>query len=508
MAMTSSGFSRALGVGKMAKQPFDLVVRGGMAVLPTGVVQADLGITGETITSIGQNLDPGQCEIDASDLFVLPGGIDPHCHIEQLSGGGIMNADTFETATRSAAFGGTTSVISFAAQHREMNLVDVVRDYSERAKKGALIDYAFHLMIANPDRQTIENDLPAMIREGHRSVKVFMTYDKVQVNDEQLLDILITARQNGALVCVHAENHGLLKWMGDRLVARGYTAPHFHAVSHPRTAEIEAIYRVIAFAEFIDQPVMIFHVSTAEGAAIIRQARGRGVKVFAETCPHYLLQTAEDLLLPGYEAARLICSPPQRRKSDHDALWQALELGDLQIISSDHAPYRMDETGKFNASKTPHFKQIANGMPGLEMRLPLLFDVMVSRAPDHQKHDQLMKFVEWTSSGPAMIYDLARKGSLAIGADADIVLWDPKCEVTLTDELHDNTGYNPYCGRQIKGWPKLVVQRGSILIENGTMHARPGQGRLMLRAAGASTQPTGRLAPEFEPSLNFGADLS
>jgi dihydropyrimidinase len=491
----------------MTSAEFDLVIRGGTIVLPTGVVQADLGIKGETITSVGQKLGPGQREIKASGHFVLPGGVDPHCHIEQLSGGGIMNADTFETATRSAAFGGTTSVISFAAQHREMNLTEVVRDYAERAKDQAVIDYAFHLMIANPDRQTIENDLPAMIKEGHRSVKVFMTYDKVQVNDEQLLDILIAARQNGAIVCVHAENHGLLKWMGDLLVARGYTAPQYHVVSHPRLAEIEAIYRVIAFAEFIDQPVMIFHVSTAEGAEIIRHARGRGVKVFAETCPHYLFQTAEDLLLPGYEAARLMCSPPQRRKSDHDALWQALELGDLQVISSDHAPYRMDETGKFIASATPTFKQIANGMPGLEMRLPLLFDAMVSRASTAQKHENLMKFVEWTSSAPARIYDLPRKGALSIGADADIAIWDPECEITLTDELHDNTGYNPYRGRAIKGWPKIVIQRGAVLIENGTMHAKPGQGRLMLREAGPATQPTGRLAPEFDPARNFGADL-
>lgn len=491
----------------MTSADFDLVIRGGLIVQPTGIVQADLGIIGETITSIGQALGPGRREINASGHYVLPGGVDPHCHIEQLSGGGIMNADTFETATRSAAFGGTTSVISFAAQHRGMNLVEVVQDYAARAQNGAMIDYAFHLMIANPDRLTLETDLPALIQEGHRSVKVFMTYDKVQVNDEELLNILFVARQNRALVCVHAENHGVLKWMSERLVARGYTAPHYHAVSHPRMAEIEAIYRVIAFAEFIDQPVMIFHVSTAEGAAIIRQARARGVKVFAETCPHYLVQIAGDLLLSDYEGARLICSPPQRTESDQDALWRALNLGDLQIISSDHAPYRMDETGKFSASKTPNFKQIANGMPGLEMRLPILFDAMVSRATDDQKHQNLMKFAEWTSSAPARIYDLPRKGSLTIGADADIVLWDPGYEVTLTDTLHDNAGYNPYRGRTIKGWPTIVIQRGAILVENGKLHAKAGQGRLMLREAGPATQPTGRLAPEFDRSQNFGADL-
>ncbi|MBL8588877.1 MAG: dihydropyrimidinase [Methylobacteriaceae bacterium] len=491
----------------MASSEFDLVIRGGTVVTPTGVAQADVAILSESIAAIGRDLPAGRREIDAGGRYVLPGGVDPHCHIEQLSGGGIMNADTFETATRSAAFGGTTSVISFAAQHREMRLPQVVADYAALAAKGAVIDHAFHLMIANPDRQTIDHDLPALIRAGHRSVKVFMTYDKVQVNDEQLLDVLLASRQAGALVCVHAENHGMIKWMVERLLARGHVEPKFHAVSHPRAAEIEAIHRVIAFAEFIDQPVMIFHVSTAEGAEAIRAARGRGVKVFGETCPHYLLQSAEDLVLPGYEAARLMCSPPQRTGADQAALWQALERGDLQLISSDHAPYRMDASGKFNASATPNFKQIANGQPGLEMRLPVLFDAMVSRAGPARRVERLMQFVAWTATEPARLYDLPRKGAIAIGADADVAIWDPAREVTLTDELHDNVGYNPYRGRRITGWPEIVIQRGATLVESGRLLARPGQGRLLLREAGPATQPTGRLSPEFDPQRNFGADL-
>ncbi|CAN1532286.1 PyrC Dihydroorotase and related cyclic amidohydrolases [Rhabdaerophilaceae bacterium] len=486
----------------MAEPIYDLVIRGGTIATVSDVFEADLAITGERIVAIGLGLPAGRREIGAGGLLVLPGGVDPHCHIEQLSGGGIMNADTFESATRSAAFGGTTSVISFAAQHRGMNLSTVVADYAALGARGAIIDHAFHLMVANPDKQTIDHDLPALIRAGHRSVKLFMTYDKVQVQDENLLDVLLAARGQGALVCVHAENHGLLKWMGERLVKRGYVAPKYHAVSHPAAAEVEAFSRLIRFAELLDQPIVIFHVSTAEGAAMIREARGRGVKIFAETCPHYLFQTAEELDLPGLEGARMMCSPPQRGEVDQAALWQALELGDLQMISSDHAPYRLDATGKFSAGPSPTFKEIANGMPGLEMRLPLLFDAMVS-----QGRGGLSRFVELTSTAPARIYDLPRKGSLAIGMDADIAIWDPSRRVTLTDQLHDNTGYNPFKGREIRGWPEIVLRRGSVIVEHGVLHGKPGEGRLLLRDAGSATRPTGRLSPEFDPARNFGADL-
>ncbi|MBX9908749.1 MAG: dihydropyrimidinase [Beijerinckiaceae bacterium] len=486
----------------MPTPAYDIVIRGGTLATASDVFRADLGIRGETIAAIGQGLPTGASEIDASGKLVLPGGVDAHCHIEQLSGGGLMNADTFETATRSAAFGGTTSVISFAAQHRAKSLATTVSDYAALAKKGAIVDYAFHLMVANPDEQTIATDLRALISAGHRSVKVFMTYDAVQVDDQQLLDVMLAARQAGALVCVHAENHGLLKWMGERLTKRGYVAPKYHAVSHPRAAEVEAFHRLIAFSELLDQPICIFHVSTAEGAKVIREARGRGVKIYAETCPHYLLMTAAELDRPGIEGAKWVCSPPQREAADQEALWQALALGDLQILSSDHAPYRFDESGKLSAGPNPGFKQIANGMPGLEMRLPVLFDAMVSKGKLG-----LRKFVELTATAPAQIYDLPGKGSLAIGMDADIAIWDAERKVTLADDLHDNTGYNPFAGRTITGWPETVLRRGEIVVEDGALRAAAGSGRLMLRAAGEATKPTGRLSPEFDEGRNFGAKL-
>lgn len=486
----------------MTSPAFDTVIRGGTLATASEVVRADLGIRDGRIAAIGIGLPEGAQELDATGRLVLPGGVDTHCHIEQLSGGGLMNADTFETATRSAAFGGTTSVISFAAQHRGASLARTVEDYAALARKGAIIDYAFHLMVANPDAQTIATDLPALIQAGYRSVKVFMTYDAVQVDDQALLDVMLSAREAGALVCVHAENHGLLKWMGERLAKRGYTAPKYHAVSHPRAAEVEAFHRLIAFSELLDTPICIFHVSTAEGAAVIREARGRGVKIYAETCPHYLLMTAAELDRPGIEGAKWICSPPQRETTDQEALWRALALGDLQILSSDHAPYRFDASGKLSAGANPPFKQIANGMPGLEMRMPMLFDAMVSRG-----RLGLSKFVELTATAPARIYDLPGKGALAIGFDADIVLWDPQKTVTLTDALHCNTGYNPFAGRSITGWPETVLRRGEIIVADGALRAEAGSGRLLLREAGEATRPTGRLAPEFDPARNFGAEL-
>lgn len=488
----------------MTAPAFDLIIRGGRVATTTDVFEADIGIAGDTIAAIGRGLPGAKREIDARGKLVLPGGVDTHCHIEQLSAAGIVNADTFESATTSAAFGGTTSVISFAAQHIGMHLPQVLEDYHALARKGAVIDYAFHMIIADPTRETLERDLPALIKQGHGSIKIFMTYDRLKIDDEQLLDILMAARDGGAMFCAHAENHGIISWMVKRLLARGYTDPKFHATSHARFSEAEAINRLIGLAALVDQPIMIFHVSTAEGAKVIRQARGEGLKVFAETCPQYLFMTAQDLDKPGVEGAKWMCSPPQRTTADQEALWHALSLGDLQTISSDHAPYRFDDTGKLRAGPNPNFKQIANGLPGLELRLPLLFDAMVSKGKLG-----LEKFVELTATAPAKIYNLhPRKGSIAVGADADIAIWDPERRVTVSDDMmHDLTGYTPFAGRTLQGWPVTVLSRGRVVIEDGKRLAAPGSGQFLPRSGGEAAKPTGRLVADMNPELNFGAKL-
>ncbi len=418
---------------------------------------------------------------------MLPGGVDAHAHIEQLSAAGIVNADTFESATTSAAFGGTTTVICFAAQHRGMNLMTVVGDYMALAKKGAVIDYTFHLIIADPTEVTLKEHVPALVAQGHSTLKVFMTYDLLQRRATRSCSISCWPRaRTQALVCVHAENHGMISWMGKRLVEKGYTAPKFHAISHPRGSEAEAFNRLITFAEFIDQPIMIFHVSTAEGVDVIRQARGRGLKVFAETCPQYLFMTAKDLDRPGIEGAKWMCSPPPRAETDQEAIWRGLALGDLQTVSSDHAPYAFDETGKLSAGPNPSFKQIANGLPGIEARLPLLFDAMVSRG-----RLGLAKFVELTATAPAKIYNLhPRKGSIAVGADADLVVWDPKRQVTLTDgTFHDRTGYTPFAGRTITGWPETVLRRGEVIVRTGKLDRQTWFGRVPAAHWGLGGRP-------------------
>lgn len=483
---------------------YDVVIRGGTLITESVTVRADVGIRGEQIAAIGTDLSPGIREIDARGKLVMPGGVDSHAHIEQFSSNGIQTSDDWESATRSAAFGGTTTVIAFAAQHLGMNLTQVVEDYSAQARKGAIIDYAFHMIVADPTDATLKEHLPTLIKSGLSSIKVFMTYDRVRLHDEQLLDVMAVARENGALVCVHAENHGMLTWMGRRLLARGYVAPKYHAASHPRLAETEAITRVIAMAELLDQPLMIFHVSTVEGAAVVREARGRGVKIFAETCPQYLFLTKQDLDHPGLEGAKWMCSPPVREKTDQEALWRALALGDLQTVSSDHAPYAYDETGKLKAGPSATFKQIANGLPGIEARLPLLFDAMVSKGRLGPE-----KFVELTAAAPARIYNLyPRKGCIAIGADADVVVWDPDKRVTIEDTtMHDRTGFSPFIGHTVQGWPEIVLRRGEPIVRDGTLMGKPGSGQFLPRSGGTPARPAGRIASEMDPQSNFGASL-
>jgi len=482
---------------------YDLVIRGGRVVTPSECVTADIGVRGERIVTLGENLGKGRREIDASGKLVMPGGVDSHCHIEQLSAFGIMTADDFHSATVSAAYGGTTTVIPFAAQHRGQSLRNVVDDYREASKK-AVIDHAFHMIVSDPTPEVLDRELPALIKEGYSSIKLFMTYDKIRVSDEQMLDVLALARREGAMVVVHAENHGMIHWLVERLLSKGFTAPKYHAVSHIRLAETEAVSRAIQMAAMIDQPLVIFHVSTEGSMNVIRNAQDQGQKIYGETCPQYLFLTADDLDKPGVDGAKWCCSPPPRDEADQEAMWRGLANGTFQVFSSDHAPYSFDERGKLARSPNPTFKEIANGLPGLELRMPLLFSegVLKGRIDIH-------RFVDLCCTGGARLYGLhPKKGAIAIGADADIAIWDPDKKMLIEDATtHDATGYCPYVGRTLTGWPVTVLSRGEVIIDDGKFQAERGRGQLLLRAAGDAAKPNGRFEPELDPSRNFGAEL-
>lgn len=482
----------------------DTVIQNARIATAFDVYEGSIGITDGRITQIADTLPDAATTIDAKGKIITPGGVDSHCHIEQLSANGLVNADSFETATRSALIGGTTSVICFAAQHVGMRLREVVSDYHELAAKGAMTDYAFHLILTDSSAATLKDDLPPLAASGHASLKCFLTYDKLKMDDSQFIDILAAARVQGQMVCVHAENHGMIDWMGKRLIERGYTRPVYHAVSHPRWAEEEAINRAISMAALLDQPIMIFHVSTREGVDTIRRWQARGVKVFGETCTHYLTMTKAELDKPGTDGAMWVCSPPLRDPDDVEALWDALKDGTLTAISSDHAPYRMDETGKLSAGSNPTFKQMANGMGGLEARMPVLFTAM-----NCAQGGNLCEFVRLTATEPARIYNLApNKGTICVGADADLVIWDPNASRQLShDTIHDNTGYTAFDGFKTQGWPETVMRRGELVVADGQFNGAPGSGKFLARQGGDAAKPSGRPSPEFDKSRNFGAAL-
>jgi len=456
----------------------DLTVRNGTVATATDTFQADIGVKDGRIAVLGVGLSAGRRDIDARGRLVLPGGIDSHCHIEQLSSMGKMTADDFYSGTVAAAFGGTTTVIPFAAQHRGSSILAAVDDYAKRAAEKAVVDYGFHLIVADPTEHALNVELPEMIRRGITSFKVYMTYDLLRLTDDQMLDVLAAGDRERSLVMVHAENHEMIKWLTKRLLDRGHTAPKFHMTSHHPIAEAEATQRVIQLSRLLDVPVLIVHVSGIEAVQTIRAAQTLGVRVYAETCPQYLFLKASDADRPGLEGAKWCCSPPPRDEASQEAVWKGLKDGTFQVFSSDHAPYRFDESGKLPKGDKTVFKEMANGVPGLQVRLPLLFSEGVGKG-----RITLNEFVALTATNHARIYGLhPRKGTIAVGSDADLAIWDRNCEVTLTAEMmKDNTGYTPYEGRRVTGWPTTVISRGRVVVEDGTLHAARGSGEFIAR---------------------------
>ena len=467
----------------------DLAVRGGTVATAAGSFRADVGVRDGRIVALADALDAPDV-IDATGRLVLPGGIEAHCHIAQESAAGLMTADDYTTGSVSAAFGGNTCIVPFAAQHRGMGVTETLDLYDARSAGASVLDYSYHLIVSDPTEAALARELPAAFARGVTSLKVFTTYDRMRIDDAALLDVLAVARAHGALTMVHAENHGMIVWTTRRLLAAGLTAPRFHADSHPAAAEAEAIHRAVALARFVDAPLLVVHVSTPEGAETLARARLDGARVFAETCPQYLLLGRDALDQPGSAGAAFVCSPPLRDAATQAALWRHVGAGTFSLVSSDHAPYRMDG-GKLARGGT--FERIANGMPGIELRLPLLFSEGVRTG-----RIALERFVALSASNAARLYGIPGKGTIAPGYDADLAVWDPEETRTVrAADLNDAMDYTPYEGRSVTGWPVTVLSRGRRVVEDGRPVGEPGHGRFVARRAPELAGLSAGPAPEL-----------
>ncbi len=474
---------------------YDLVVRGGTVVTASDQFHADVGVRGGRIAALAESLR-GERELDAGGLLVMPGGVDTHCHIEQLREGGGADEETWETGSRSAFAGGTTSVVTFSMQFKGSAIAPSLADYRERAERGAMVDYSFHQIVTDPTDDVLA-ELPGIVEGGVRSLKVFLTYDPLRLDDRQFLRVLAAARRTGALVTVHCENYDAIGWRTEALLAAGMTAPKYHAWSRPSVVEREATHRAIALAELVDQPIQVFHVSGPEAADEIRRAQERGLKVWGETCPQYFVLGAADMDRPGFEGAKWMCSPAPRDAAASAGLWDAIRLGTLDVVSSDHSGWSYDgPRGKRMNGADASFRDIPNGVPGLAARLPILWSEGVGKG-----NITPCDFVRLVAHQPARLFGLRGKGAVAPGADADLVLWDPGRRVTLTNALMQQAiDYTPYEGLEVTGWPVATVRRGAVVMQDGRAQAAPGSGRFLARSRYAMIEPRGVLADGFDAS--------
>lgn len=453
---------------------YDLAISGGTVVLPEGPVRVNVGVRDGLIAAIGPNAMRAHKTLDASGRLVLPGGVDSHCHMDQQPWEGRSTADDFRSGTLSALCGGNTTVLPFAMQMRGQSLREVVDDYHERAGRKAHIDYGFHLIVGDPTPEVLTKELPDLIEQGCTSIKIFLTYEGLKLDDYEVLTVLEFARQEGVLVMVHAENEACIRWLTDRLLERRKTALRYHVTAHSDIGEREATFRAISFAELIETPILIVHVSSGSVVEEIRRAQARGLPIFAETCPQYLFLSAEDIDTVDLSGAKCVCTPPPRDRANQPAMWRGLLDGTLAIFSSDHSPWNYAD--KIAGGPDTPFTRVLNGIPGIETRLPLLFSATQSDA-----RLTLNEFVELTTTRPAKLYGLfPRKGVIAVGSDADFAIWDPDKIVTIRNEmLHHAVDYTPYEGTRVRGWPVMTISRGEVVYADGQVTSHAGRGRFL-----------------------------
>ncbi len=451
------------------------LVRGGTVVTAADIYRGDVLVVDEKIAAVGTSLDgPADRTLDATGKYVIPGGIDVHTHLD-MPFGGTTSADDFASGTIAAAHGGTTSIVDFAIQYKGQTLREAWDAWMKKADGKAAIDYGFHMIITDlPD--AVEREMDVLVAEGVTSFKLFMAYRGVlMLDDGSIFRALLRTAHNGGTICMHAENGDVIDVLVKRALAEGKTEPKYHALTRPPRAEAEATHRAIALAEMAGVPLYIVHLSAAEALEQVTLARDRGLPAYAETCPQYLFLSYANYEEPGFEGAKYVMSPPLRAKGNEEKLWRGLAGNDLQAVSTDHCPFCMKEQKELGRGD---FSKIPNGAPGIETRMSLLYDggVRTGRIP-------LNRFVELTSTSPAKIFGLfPKKGTIAPGSDADLVIFDPEKKHVLSARTHHmRVDYNPYEGREVTGKAETVLSRGRVIIDNGQFVGKPGAGSFLKR---------------------------
>jgi dihydropyrimidinase len=456
---------------------FDTIIRNGTVVTATDSYPADVAISNGKISAVGSDLPTTNATkiIDATNKLVMPGGIDVHTHLD-MPFGGTTSADDFETGTRAAAFGGTTTLIDFAIQYKGQHLRQAFDTWMSKAASKAVCDYAFHCIVTDVSgRQLAEmNDL---VHEGVTSFKLFMAYPGVfMLDDGSIFKALQQTSQNGAMICMHAENGSAIDVIVQQALAEGKKAPKYHALTRPTTAEAEAVGRAIALAEMAGAPIYIVHLSCNEALEKVREARDRGLPVYAETCPQYLYLSLENMDAPGFEGAKYVFTPPLREKWNQEKLWNGLQRDHLQVVSTDHCPFCFKEQKEMGKDD---FTKIPNGGPGVEHRMSLIYSGGVAGG-----RFSVNRFVELVSTTPAKLFGLyPRKGTIAVGSDADLVVFDPQRKHTISAKTHHmRVDYSMFEGIQVTGMPDVVLSRGNVVVEGDKFLGRAGAGEFLKRA--------------------------
>jgi dihydropyrimidinase len=455
---------------------FDTLIRGGTIVAATDTYVSDVGIVGGKISVIGLNLpaEGAGKVIDARGMQVMPGGIDVHTHLD-MPFGGTTSADDFESGTVAAAYGGTTTLIDFAIQYKGQTLRHAFDTWMKKADGKAVIDYSFHCIITDIAGAQLD-EMKAFVREGVPTFKLFMAYPGVfMLDDASIFKAMGVAADSGGMICMHAENGGAIDVIVQRALAEGKRAPKYHALTRPVTAEAEATSRAIALAEMAGTPVYIVHLSCNEALEKVREARDRGLRVYAETCPQYLYLSLENMDGPGFDGAKYVFTPPLREKWHQEKLWQGLAKDDLQVVSTDHCPFCMKEQKELGKDD---FTKIPNGGPGIEHRVSLVYSGGV-----HGGKFSANRFVQLVSTAPAKLFGLyPRKGTVAAGSDADLIVFDANEEQTISVKTHHmRVDYSMFEGTRVKGVTKTVLSRGRVIVENGKFVGKVGAGEFLKR---------------------------